>query len=768
MKLPTRPLSQWRRRHWVASAVAVLLITLTPLAWIQWQQFRLLEDVSTNQVDSIMWQAYQLERELSRLDAQLHQATMSPDGMDPYALTERYEVFLSRIALLTQIPRRDLIESTPAYADAIRAVDAFVLRADPLFARPEALMKDNEGLSSLNTEVTALMPLVAELTREANRAVARFVDERNSQLQQQSMLVITLAAVQSVVMLIFVVLLVQHIRRQQQQFTRLQKLSNELSVARDQAEAANHGKSVFLANMSHEIRTPFQGLLGMLNLLDEPNLTHQQRDYLQTARDSAIHLLGVLNDILDVSTMESGTLTISEAPTHLRHVLHEVEGLMQVAASDKGLVLSVRIADDLPTWVMANATRLRQIMFNLINNAIKFTAKGTVTVDMCCAAGGSRSDLVFTVRDTGMGMDPDTVNQLFTRFFQADNSVRRRIGGTGLGLEISRKLARMMGGDIHVSSSPGEGSVFTVTLHLPEAAEPAQEVSIPVEYHRGHPMKVLVADDHPINLKYMSILLEKMGHDAVFCENGEEVLQRLSRQAFDVVVLDYHMPVLDGLATTEAIRQLNNPAAHIKVILVTADVVNDTRQRSLAAGVDEFISKPLQAADLERALQRCSLPDGSGVANGPAPGHVSPLLWRETPTTYGEGEQGTSAAIHPIDAFDTIDTSTYSDIEAMLPKDSLEQMLDSLLAPPHGTVHSLINALNAGENGHTGFVAHSLKGAAMLMGFKAIARTSAEIERQARNPEVGISPEWIPQLLDDLTETRKALHRFELLKQRAD
>ena len=769
MKLPTRPLSQWRRRHWVASAVGVLLITVTPLAWIQWQQFRLLEDVSTNQVDSIMWQAYQLERELSRLDAQLHQATMSPDGMDPYTLTERYEVFLSRIALLTQIPRRDLIESTTAYAEAIRAVDSFVVRADPLFARPEALMKDSKGLSSLNTEVAALMPLVADLTREANRAVARFVDERNSQLQQQSVLVITLAAVQSVVMLIFVVLLVQHIRRQQQQFTRLQKLSNELSVARDQAEAANHGKSVFLANMSHEIRTPFQGLLGMLNLLDEPNLTHQQRDYLQTAHDSALHLLGVLNDILDVSTMESGALTISKAPTDLRHVLHEVEGLMQVAASDKGLELNMRIADDLPTWVMANATRLRQIMFNLINNAIKFTAKGTVNVDMCCAPGGSRSDLVFTVRDTGMGMDPDTVNQLFTRFFQADNSVRRRMGGTGLGLEISRKLARMMGGDIHVSSSPGEGSVFTVTLHLPEAAEPAQEASIPVEYHRGRPMKVLVADDHPINLKYMSILLEKMGHEAVFCENGEEALQRLAEQDFDVVVLDYHMPVLDGLATTEAIRQLNNPAAHIKVILVTADVVNDTRQRSLAVGVDEFISKPLQAADLERALQRCSLPDGSGVANnGPAPAHVSPLLWRETPATHGEAAQGTSAATHPIDAFEAIDTATYADIEAMLPQDTLEQMLDSLLAPPQGTVHALIDALKDGEHGHTGFVAHSLKGTAMLMGFKALARTSAEIERQARNPEVEISPEWIPQLQDDLTETRKALHQFERLKQRAD
>ncbi|WP_439112983.1 ATP-binding protein [Hydrogenophaga sp.] len=750
-------LAIWQAKQWTMAIASLLLVTLTPLAWIQWQQFKMLDDVSTNQVDSIMWQAYQLERELSVLDTLLHEASINPGGVDPYALTERYEVFLSRIDLLTKIPRRDLIEGTPEYARAIASINAFVAQADPIFADPEAFGQDPVKLVTLDAAVDMLLPQAAELTREANRAVARFVDERNDQLRQQSMLVITLAGVQSVVMLIFVVALVRHIRRQQQQYSRLQKLSRELSDARDQAEAANHGKSVFLANMSHEIRTPFQGLLGMLNLLDEPNLSSQQRDYLQTARDSALHLLGVLNDILDVSTMESGTLKLSEAPINLRGVVQEVEDLMQVAASDKGLELHVYAASDLPEWVMADATRVRQIMFNLINNAIKFTPEGSVIAEMSRPANG-QSGVVLTVRDTGVGMDRQTVDNLFTRFFQADNSLRRRIGGTGLGLEISRNLARMMGGDIHVSSQPGVGSVFTVTLNLPETAAPAQETFAHASHGSGRRLKVLVAEDHPINLKYMNILLEKMGHDAVFCENGEEALQLLARQPFDVVLLDYHMPVLDGLATTEAIRQLNNPSADIKVILVTADVVNDTRKRALEVGVNEFASKPLQANDLQRALQRCGLldePDAVATTGHGAlrPSSPFPLSAYEMPVRLPEFGQSTAQVI---------DTEAYAEILSMMPKETMDEMLSTLFDPPEGTLQVLIQALETGDRSKIGYNAHKLKGTAMLLGFRAIFKTSAEIEHLAMKTENSFSPDLVPQLLRDLELTQKALQQYDM------
>ena len=744
-------LARWQGRQWALALSLLLAITLVPLGWIQWRQYRMLEYVSVNQVDSIMWQAYQLERELSRLDQALHKAQLQPQTTDPWALVERYEVFLSRIDLLTKIPRRDLLQNSPSFAAAQSQLELFTHTADPLFADPEALVRQPLSLQVLDGQIELLTPLLAELTRDANRAVAQFLDERNTQIHDQSRLVSGLAAAQALVMLLFVGLLVRHIRKQQRQYQRLQKLSRELTEARDQAEAANHGKSVFLANMSHEIRTPFQGLLGMLNLLGEAQLTSVQRDYLQTASDSAQHLLGVLNDILDVSTMESGTLKLSETPVHLRTVIQEVSDLMQVAARDKGLSLDIYPGADLPEWVMADATRVRQILFNLINNAIKFTPKGSVMVEVACATG-TPSGLTITVRDTGVGMDADTVANLFTRFYQADNSLRRRIGGTGLGLEISRNLARLMGGDIHVSSTPGQGSVFTVMLQLPPAEAPVDAIDSRTSVLTSRRLRVLVAEDHPINLKYIHILLEQMGHDAVFCENGQEALQLLQREPFDVVLLDYHMPVLDGLATTEAVRASDGPNRDVKIILVTADVVNDTRRRAQEAGVNEFTTKPLQASDLRRALIRCGLIDPASAPAASAP---------------AEADTTRSNEVLRMDELpeELFDRDSYAEIRSMMPADTMDELLGTLFDPPTGTVPVLLAALDQGEAGEIGYQAHKLKGTSMLMGFRAIVATAAWMERLAQD---GLAAEAIAlraQLEEDVRKTREAIDRLEPLAQ---
>ncbi len=745
-------LARWHGRQWGIALTLLWTFTLTPLGWIQWQQYRMLDDVSNNQVDSIMWQAYQLERELGRLDEAMTEALASSGPVDGTALLERYEIFLSRINLLTNIPRRDLLEASADYASSIEAISAFVAMADPLFAEPQALAGDRSRMLRVAQGLGPLKPLLGDLTREANRAVARFLDERNEQLRQQGLLVIGLATAQIGVMLLFLGLLVRHIRRQQQQYTQLQKLSEQLTEARDQAEAANNGKSVFLANMSHEIRTPFQGLLGMLTLLDDSVLSSQQRDYLQTARDSALHLLGVLNDILDVSTMESGTLKLSVAPIHLRSVVQEVDGLMQVAARDKGLTLNMYTGADLPQWVEADPTRLRQILFNLINNAIKFTLQGGVMVELATAPEGPPG-VVLTVRDTGVGMDEETIQRLFTRFYQADSSLRRRIGGTGLGLEISRNLALMMGGDIQVTSQPGVGSVFKVTLVLPEACAPAQ---VEVEACRSGPtrkLRVLVAEDHPINLKYMSILLDKMGHKATFCENGQQVLQWLRQKRYDVVLLDYHMPVLDGLATTRAIRAMKGAVADIKIILVTADVVSDTRKQARDAGVNEFTSKPLQADDLRRALERCGLLE---PVDGPSvyPGNTSPF-----PLSAYELPLRQTGSVHAPSS--PIDTEIYTEIVSMMPEDSMDELLKTLFEAPHGTVHELLQAMARGDREAMTYQAHKLKGSAMLMGFQALVKTTAQVEHLATHAQDPIPEALSQQLRHDMELTQSAARRLE-------
>jgi signal transduction histidine kinase/ActR/RegA family two-component response regulator len=750
-KIPN--LAKWQGRQWAVALTALLLVTLTPLGWIQWRQYHMLDDLAVNQVDSIMWQAYQLEREAARLKQSLVDVADPALGVQAKDLGERYEVFLSRIGLLTQIPRRDLLTDTAQYQRTVQLLTAFSQSSDPVFANPSQIIDNSATRQQLIDRIGQLEPPLAELTREANRSVARYMDGRNLQLRQQGLLVVGLATAQIVIMLLFVGLLLRHIRRQQGQYAQLQSLSNELELARDQAEAANRGKSIFLANMSHEIRTPFQGLLGMLNLLDDASLNSRQRDYLQTARDSALHLLGVLDDILNVSTMESGTMKLSLAPVHLPRVVHEVDSLMQVAARDKGLTLKMHVATDLPHWVTADATRLRQLMFNLINNAIKFTDEGSVIAELA-SDPKVPSRLLFTVRDSGVGMDAETLQRLFSRFYQADDSPSRRTGGTGLGLEISRHLARLMGGDIDAQSRPGVGSTFTVSLYLPEADAPAALPPLSAELGDARKLRILVAEDHPINLKYMNILLEKMGHEATYCENGQQALQLLERNAYDVVLLDYHMPVLDGLATTEAIRALQGPKSAIKVILITADVVNETRIRAREVGVNEFASKPLQMEDLQQALARCGLLDPWAPTSAPGWPSTDPLplsSW-ELHARLPEGEP-------PLSGY--IDRESFLEILDMMPMDSLDELLKTVFEPPDGTVHVLVRAIADADRAAIGYNAHKLKGVAMLMGFRALVTISTQIEHLAMQTQDIVGAGLAQQLLRDATQTKKAIEGFQ-------
>jgi signal transduction histidine kinase/ActR/RegA family two-component response regulator/HPt (histidine-containing phosphotransfer) domain-containing protein len=752
------PMSRWKSRHWLTALAVLVTCLLLPLGWVQWQLHQLQQtQAMPAPADTYLQQVGAVEQALARLQTSIAAVDPATPAVPMAALREPYAALVTQARQLQTLPLPSPLPSSPAPSVALRPLAEFFQLADALFTAPEAQPVDFSALDRLTARIDTLQPALDDLAQQARAHAEAATQQRLQRLQRLAAADLALTALLVAGMAWLFVALLRHMRRQYGQFLKLQKLSDQLAQARDQSDAANQGKSLFLANMSHEIRTPFQGLLGMLNLLEEANLSGRHLDYLQTARDSALHLLGVFNDILDVSTIESGTLKLSPTPAHLRDLVKEVEGLMQVTAQDKGLTLDVYTAGDLPEWVMADVTRVRQILFNLISNAIKFTPEGSVIAELTRQPGVA-DGVVITVRDTGVGMDTETLSHLFTRFHQADNSLRRRAGGSGLGLEISRHLARMMGGDIQVQSQPGVGSVFTITLKLPRTEAPIKDAQ-PSTFTgaASRRLRVLVAEDHPINLKYMSILLERMGHDAVFCENGQEALDLLKKSPFDAVLLDYHMPVLDGLATTEAIRALPGPAARTKVILVTADVVNDTRKRAIEVGVDEFTSKPLQADDLQRALQYCGLMEGEqtdadGTLQPSRHSNPFPISAYELPVRLPD-EQATDLVIN---------IESFVEISSMMPPETLAELLSTLFDPPEGSVPVLLAALENRDMAAVGYNSHKLKGTAMLMGFRAIVRTAGQIEEMVRKGGDPFNSGMAYQLMRDTDLTQKALRQFGL------
>ena len=385
----------------------------------------------------------------------------------------------------------------------------------------------------------------------------------------------------------------------------------ELEQKRLEAEAANIAKSQFLATMSHEIRTPMNGVLGMLDVVLKSQLTAQQCEHIDIARKSAQSLLRILNDVLDFSKFEAGAVNIECVPYSPCRVIEQVMALLGPRAEEKGLRLNIDKSLEIPEILAGDAVRLRQVLINLIGNAIKFTDSGSVEVSARLEKTRNLDQLMITVQDTGIGISDEVTPKLFKHFAQADSSMSRRFGGTGLGLVICKQIVELMGGEIGVRSAEGEGSAFWIAIPAREpesldAKDPAApDPEIPVEVIVNAPsMRILAADDHPVNQQVLKLFLVAAGHEVMIVENGQEALHALDHGSFDAIIMDIEMPVMDGVAATKAIRARAGPDRDTPIIAVTAHALAGDREQYLSAGMNDYISKPFNQEDLQSALAR--------------------------------------------------------------------------------------------------------------------------------------------------------------------
>ena len=589
----------------IAVSVFIALATLVLLGF-EWTQRQALQAQSDQRVDSVTAPSFLLDREYLRFVNQLELYLNSRTPPPVEDVRTRLDILLSKVETVRESPGSALLLTNTQVAQAVDQIVTFASRAEG------ALSGNKPDLPRLRILLIDMQAFTAEslaLGNAADLLGSKLLERQTRDLMDQNLQITWLTLAQFLLLSLVAGGLVWRHRVQQGEEKALKALNEELREAQKAAVSANVGKSLFLANMSHELRTPFNGVMGLLSLLTKTPLNPEQSELVKIANDSASHLLQLLNDILDLSALDSGKASLRKEPVHFLSFLRGIEATFQPLARQKNLIFEMHNELEQGLWLESDSTRQRQILFNLINNAIKFTEQGTVSLTVHKAHDAQQLPcLEMVVQDTGIGMDSATLSQLFQRFFQADSSLSRKFTGAGLGLQISLSLARRLGGDITVQSEPGIGSTFTVRMPWVVRQAPddpaANQVAAATASGPAGQVHILVAEDHPVNRKFMAILLQRMGYETTFCENGELAVQALVHEDYDLVLMDIHMPVMDGLTATRAIRAMAQPKSDIPIVAITADVLQDARDQAQAAGVTAFIAKPVTQEELQPLLAR--------------------------------------------------------------------------------------------------------------------------------------------------------------------
>jgi two-component system sensor histidine kinase/response regulator len=513
-----------------------------------------------------------------------------------------------------------------------------------------------------------------------------------------------------------------------QRTQQLRAVNAELVLSRDRAEAANRAKSAFLANMSHEIRTPMNAIIGLTHLLQRSPVDDTQRNRLDRIGDAASHLLQIINDILDLSKIESGKLELEQIDFSLADLLQRALALVADSARHKGLALRCQ-AQGAPELLRGDPTRVSQALVNLLSNAVKFTEQGSVDVQVDLQQQDADGLLLrFAVADTGIGIAPEVADQLFSAFVQADASTTRRFGGTGLGLAITQRLAAMMGGSVGVDSRPGQGSTFWFSVRL----QPGHAVAggwAPDSHaedelrRRCSGARVLLVEDNPVNQEVARELMQAVGLQVQVADNGQQALDAVARSRFDLVLMDVQMPVMDGLQATRRLRSQDGLAG-LPILAMTAHAFGEDRQACLDAGMNDHVVKPIDLRQLYTALLRW-LPQGSGARTGPAAAPAPAPA--PAPTAADQAE--------PL-LIEGLDTRVaLKNLRGR--RDTYRRVLQQFVDHYAALRPQLSRLPDADDAGWVRQAAHGLKGSASAIGALVLLRRAEQLEVAAGSPGIG-------------------------------